>query len=249
MSDSCCAGVHAHRRRERYRPRSSRGAVRTRACGARWGSCPRTPRRRSAPRNGCRSRSSHAPRRFPRRLSRGALARAPPQAVPGHRFSSSGVPSQDSVPRGRPKPVDASSFAKYLYAPHESCSPHAGRAALSEGAPRAETLRNCHHLRLRPGRLPGPGEDPATIRPRGTERGDSVRVDLWGKRKLAYPIDKKEQGIYAVLRYETEPTSLTEFERILRLDEQVLRQLTIVDPIIPTPPAVRTARPTEEDES
>ena len=59
----------------------------------------------------------------------------------------------------------------------------------------------------------------------------------------------RRSRIYAVLRYETEPTSLTEFERILRLDEQVLRQLTIVDPIIPTPPAVRTARPTEEDES
>ena len=86
----------------------------------------------------------------------------------------------------------------------------------------------------------------ALVAPNG---GDSVRVDMWGKRKLAYPIDKKEQGIYAILRYETEPASLTEFERILRLDEQVLRQLTIVDPIIPTPPAVRTARPTEEDES
>jgi small subunit ribosomal protein S6 len=78
---------------------------------------------------------------------------------------------------------------------------------------------------------------------------DSVRVDLWGKRKLAYPIDKKEQGIYAVLRYETEPSSLTEFERIMRLDEQILRQLTVVDPIVPAPPAVRTPRPTEEDES
>ena len=127
-------------------------------------------------------------------------------------------------------------------------APRGGGPPQSEGAPRAQTLRNRHHLRLRPGRFPGPGEDPATIRPRGTERGDSVRVDLWGKRKLAYPIDKKEQDL-RVLRYETEPTSLTEFERILRLDEQVLRQLTIVDPIIPTPPAVRTARPTEEDES
>jgi len=79
--------------------------------------------------------------------------------------------------------------------------------------------------------------------------GDSVRVDVWGKRKLAYPIDKKEQGIYAILRYETEPSALTEFERIMRLDEQVLRQLTVVDPIVPAPPAVRTPRPTEDGES
>ena len=79
--------------------------------------------------------------------------------------------------------------------------------------------------------------------------GDSIRVDVWGKRKLAYPIDKKEQGIYAILRYETEPSSLTEFERVMRLDEQVLRQLTVVDPIIAAPPAVRAPRPTEDGES
>ena len=79
--------------------------------------------------------------------------------------------------------------------------------------------------------------------------GDSIRVDVWGKRKLAYPIDKKEQGIYAILRYETEPSSLTEFERVMRLDEQVLRQLTVVDPIIAAPPAVRAPRPIEDGES
>ena len=78
--------------------------------------------------------------------------------------------------------------------------------------------------------------------------GDAVKVDVWGKRKLAYPIDKKEQGIYAVLRYETEPSALTEFERVMRLDEQVLRQLTVVDPIVPTPPPVRAPRPVEEEE-
>ena len=79
--------------------------------------------------------------------------------------------------------------------------------------------------------------------------GDSVKVDLWGKRKLAYPIDKKEQGIYAVLRYETEPSALTEFERIMRLDEQVLRQLTVVDPIVPTPTPARVPQPAEESEA
>jgi small subunit ribosomal protein S6 len=79
--------------------------------------------------------------------------------------------------------------------------------------------------------------------------GDSVKVDLWGKRKLAYPIDKKEQGIYAVLRYETEPSALPEFERIMRLDEQVLRQLTVVDPVVPAPPAApRAPRPSEDSE-
>jgi small subunit ribosomal protein S6 len=79
--------------------------------------------------------------------------------------------------------------------------------------------------------------------------GDSVTIDVWGKRKLAYPIEKKEQGIYAVIRYETEPPSLTEFERVMRLDEQVLRQLTVVNPVLPAPAAAQQARGAEtEDE-
>jgi len=52
----------------------------------------------------------------------------------------------------------------------------------------------------------------------------------WGKRKLAYPIGKREQGIYVVVRFEADSDALQEFERVVRLDEQVLRHLTIVNP-------------------
>ena len=74
------------------------------------------------------------------------------------------------------------------------------------------------------------------------EDAASVVVTHWGKRKLAYPIGKKEQGIYVILRYDTEPGRLTEFERLARLDEQVLRQLTVVNPVEPRgeQPAVRS---------
>lgn len=65
------------------------------------------------------------------------------------------------------------------------------------------------------------------------DAGEPVSVVLWGKRKLAYPIGKKEQGIYAILRYNAEVPALTEFERIAKLDEQVLRLLTIVHPVGP----------------
>lgn len=69
-----------------------------------------------------------------------------------------------------------------------------------------------------------------------TGNGDKpFTVDRWGKRQLAYPIQKKEQGIYAVLRYEADPDALSEFERIARIDEMVLRQLTVVNPVEPTP--------------
>lgn len=65
----------------------------------------------------------------------------------------------------------------------------------------------------------------------GGGEADSVSVTHWGLRKLAYPINKKEQGFYAVFRYETEPSALTEFERVSKLDELVLRQLTVVNPV------------------
>lgn len=77
---------------------------------------------------------------------------------------------------------------------------------------------------------------------RALSNGESaVAITNWGKRKLAYPIRKKEQGIYVILRYTTEPGRLTEFERLARLDEQVLRQLTVVNPVEP-----RAEPPTEQ---
>jgi len=64
----------------------------------------------------------------------------------------------------------------------------------------------------------------------GDGGSDSVDVVSWGKRTLAYPIQKNVQGYYVILQYETEPAALSEFERLIRLDESVLRHLTVVDP-------------------
>ena len=57
-----------------------------------------------------------------------------------------------------------------------------------------------------------------------------IQVVHWGKRKLAYAIGKRELGIYVILRYESDTASLNEFERVARLDEQILRHLTVVNP-------------------
>lgn len=85
---------------------------------------------------------------------------------------------------------------------------------------------------------------------RAIEDGEAgaVRVIHWGKRKLAYPIGKKEQGIYVILRYETEPDRLAELERLARIDEQVLRHLTVVDPVEPAEPSVAVEVDEEEEE-
>ncbi len=52
-----------------------------------------------------------------------------------------------------------------------------------------------------------------------------VAVDHWGRRQLAYPIGQKENGYYAIARFEAEPAKLPEYERALKLDDGVVRYL------------------------
>jgi small subunit ribosomal protein S6 len=53
--------------------------------------------------------------------------------------------------------------------------------------------------------------------------GSVERVDIWGKRRLAYEIDKHAEGIYAVIDLQAEPASVLELDRQLNLNESVLR--------------------------
>lgn len=56
------------------------------------------------------------------------------------------------------------------------------------------------------------------------DAGGSVEnVDVWGRRKLAYEIDKKGEGIYAVLDLTCEPAAVAELDRQLGLNENILR--------------------------
>ncbi len=56
------------------------------------------------------------------------------------------------------------------------------------------------------------------------DRGGSVdKVDVWGRRRLAYEIDKKSEGIYAVIDMNAEPGTVRELDRQLGLNEAVLR--------------------------
>jgi len=57
-----------------------------------------------------------------------------------------------------------------------------------------------------------------------TNDGGSVdKVDVWGRRRLAYEIDKKAEGIYAVVDMRAEPGTVLELDRQLSLNEAVLR--------------------------
>jgi small subunit ribosomal protein S6 len=53
--------------------------------------------------------------------------------------------------------------------------------------------------------------------------GSVEKVDVWGKRRLAYEIDKHAEGIYAVIDLQAEPASVQELDRQLNLNESVLR--------------------------
>ena len=54
--------------------------------------------------------------------------------------------------------------------------------------------------------------------------GGSVdKVDIWGRRRLAYEIKKKAEGIYAVINMTAEPATAQEPDRQLGLNESVLR--------------------------
>jgi small subunit ribosomal protein S6 len=56
-----------------------------------------------------------------------------------------------------------------------------------------------------------------------TGGGSVDKVDLWGRRRLAYPIDKKSEGIYAVVDLTSEPDPVRELDRQLNLNEAILR--------------------------
>ncbi len=53
--------------------------------------------------------------------------------------------------------------------------------------------------------------------------GQVESVDVWGKRRLAYEIDKNAEGIYAVIDLRAEPATVKELDRQLGLNESVLR--------------------------
>lgn len=56
-----------------------------------------------------------------------------------------------------------------------------------------------------------------------SQNGVVVRVDKWGKRRLAYPIQKRNDGNYILIDFVGEHEVLVEFERNLKYDENILR--------------------------
>lgn len=83
-----------------------------------------------------------------------------------------------------------------------------------------------------------------------------LKIDHWGRRQLAYPIGRRENGYYAVARFSAESDVLPEYERAIKLDEGIIRHLlTIYEHELGAPPmseeemaAAARRREQEDDE-
>jgi len=53
------------------------------------------------------------------------------------------------------------------------------------------------------------------------------KADKWGKRKLAYRVNKREEGIYVLLQFSSGPDVVRELERRLRVSDLVIKYLTV----------------------
>ena len=56
-----------------------------------------------------------------------------------------------------------------------------------------------------------------------TDGGSVEKIDIWGRRRMSFEINKKSEGIYAVVDLQAEPATVKELDRQLNLNEAVLR--------------------------
>jgi small subunit ribosomal protein S6 len=57
--------------------------------------------------------------------------------------------------------------------------------------------------------------------------GDVSKIDNWGKKHLAYPIQKKNEGIYVLFNFDLDPAQTFELRRVLGLRPNIYRQIVI----------------------
>lgn len=60
-----------------------------------------------------------------------------------------------------------------------------------------------------------------------SQGGTPGRIDRWGKRRFAYEVNHRQEGIYAVVEAQAEPAMMSEVDRMLRLADEVVRHKVI----------------------
>jgi len=86
-------------------------------------------------------------------------------------------------------------------------------------------------------------------------KGHINKVDEWGMKRFAYPIQKKNEGYYTLIDFNAVPETVTKMENVFRYNEDVVRYQTVrldeeyVEPaVVPEPVAEPTAEPATEAE-
>ncbi len=59
------------------------------------------------------------------------------------------------------------------------------------------------------------------------EKGEILNKDIWGLKKLAYPIKRQDNGFYAVLYFNSDAGVLTELDRLNKINDKILRHLIV----------------------
>lgn len=61
-----------------------------------------------------------------------------------------------------------------------------------------------------------------------TKNGAKIeKVDRWGKRHLAYPVKKQNDGNYVLINFEAEPTVIKEIDRVIKIRDEILKHLIV----------------------
>jgi small subunit ribosomal protein S6 len=59
------------------------------------------------------------------------------------------------------------------------------------------------------------------------EKGEILNKDIWGLKKLAYPIKRQDNGFYVVLYFNSEAGVLSELDRLNKINDKILRHLIV----------------------
>lgn len=76
--------------------------------------------------------------------------------------------------------------------------------------------------------------------------GTIDKVDEWGKRRLAYPINKEDDGVYTLINFTSEPGFPAELERVYGITDGILRTLVVAKEEVEAAKAEPAAEPAEE---
>jgi len=79
--------------------------------------------------------------------------------------------------------------------------------------------------------------------------GEIVKVEQMGRRKLAYPVERRREGHYVLIHANMERETISELERSLRLSEDVFRHLLVrLDEVLEAPEPQETPEEQEQQE-